>query len=244
MYSYTNPVPYRFILSEPNHSLLYEAFMNLWHTYLLFAVLAACTLAEPAFAGGERKTEDAQNGDWISLFDGQTLERWKPSQFGGEGDVHVENGEIRFEMGVMLTGIAYQREVPKTNFEIEVITKKLEGTDFFSCVTFPVASSFASFVVGGWGGTVVGISTINGEDASENSTSSNRAFERNRWYRIRVRVLPSRLRAWIDDEMVVNEQLDGKQISIRPEVLLSKPLGICSWQTSAAIKSIRIRQLD
>lgn len=33
-------------------------------------------------------------------------------------------------------------------------------------------------------------------------------------------------------------------LSIRPEVALSKPFGIASWYTTAALKDIRLERLD
>ena len=41
----------------------------------------------------------------MSLFDGKTLRGWKPSPFGGHGDVEVEDGKIVLGFGEPLTGI-------------------------------------------------------------------------------------------------------------------------------------------
>ena len=47
---------------------------------------------------------------------------------------------------------------------------------------------------------------------------------------------------WIDDEQVVNFTVGDNMLSIRPEVELSKPFGIASWHTSAALRKIRVVQ--
>ena len=47
-----------------------------------------------------------------------------------------------------------------------------------------------------------------------------------------------------NDKRVVDLDLKGRKISIRPEVELSKPFGITSWRTSAALKNIKVRKLD
>jgi hypothetical protein len=77
-------------------------------------------------------------------------------------------------------------------------------------------------------------------DASENETTTMRQFEKNRWYRIRLKVTEQTIQAWIDDEIVVDINIDDKTLSIRPEVELSKPFGIASWRTTAALRNIRL----
>ncbi|HBE42318.1 MAG TPA: DUF1080 domain-containing protein, partial [Bacteroidales bacterium] len=52
------------------------------------------------------------------------------------------------------------------------------------------------------------------------------------------------IQAWIDDENVVDFTLDDNTLSIRPEVELSKPFGIASWRTMAAIRNIRVKRLE
>jgi hypothetical protein len=77
-------------------------------------------------------------------------------------------------------------------------------------------------------------------DASENETTTLRKFEKERWYRICLIVKPDTIKAFIDDEKVVDFAINGKELSIRPEVQLSKPFGIASWNTTAALRNIRV----
>ena len=51
------------------------------------------------------------------------------------------------------------------DYEVTLEGKRVAGDDFFCTTTFPVGESFCSFVVGGWHGTVVGLSSIDGMDA-------------------------------------------------------------------------------
>jgi hypothetical protein len=95
---------------------------------------------------------------WRDLFDGKTLNGWKVPKFGGEGQVKVEDGCIVMERGDPMTGIAWAGDFPKTNYEVEYVAKRTDGIDFFATVTFPVGDSFCSFVTGGWGGSVIGLS--------------------------------------------------------------------------------------
>jgi hypothetical protein len=58
-----------------------------------------------------------------------------------------------------------------------------------------------------------------------------------------VRVTQPKLEAWIDQKQVIDTVISGRKISIRGEVDLSKPLGISTWSTKGAIKSIKLRKL-
>jgi hypothetical protein len=188
--------------------------------------------------------ESPAKKEWKSLFDGKSLAGWKTPQFGGEGKVHVENGSIVMEMGSYMTGIAWTGEVLRNNYELSLEGMKLQGTDFFCSTTFPVGNDYCTLVVGGWGGGVVGLSNVDGHDASDNSTSKYMAFKKNQWYRVRIRVTDAAVDAWIDDERVVHQSRQGCKFSIRSEVELCRPLGISTWITKGAVRNIRIRPLD
>ena len=182
---------------------------------------------------------------WRPLFDGKTLANWQSTKFVGEGAVKVENGQIILEAGRSLTGITWAgAELPTTNYEIALQAMRVEGSDFFAGVTFPVADSFCSLILGGWGGSVVGLSSINGMDASENETSQSVQFESGRWYDIRIRVTPATIEAWLDERQIINQSLKGNKISTRIEVELSQPLGVASWRTKAALRDMRLRRVQ
>ncbi|MDP7015720.1 MAG: DUF1080 domain-containing protein [Pirellulaceae bacterium] len=195
--------------------------------------------------GGGEQTAAADDVAWRKLFDGKTLTDWRVAQFGGEGEVKVQDGFVRMGMGDSLTGITYTGdELPVTNYEIRLDAQRIDGIDFFCGLTFPVKDSHCSFIVGGWAGAVVGLSSIDGLDASENATTKFVNFKTGTWYRMRVRVRDDRIQCWIDDKQIVDQDIDGKKISIRDEVDLSKPLGISAWQTVAGLRNIEIRELD
>ena len=209
-------------------------------TVLSAGVAKAGRSANPG-ASGIAAAEEA----WQSLFDGKSLGQWKSTEFGGEGKVSVANGQINLQAGANLTGITWSgTALPKTNYEISLEAKKTDGSDFFCGLTFPVANSFCSLIVGGWGGGIVGLSSIDGHDASENETTQVMSFPDNRWFKIRVKVTPAKIEAWLDDKKVADVVTTGHQIDIRPEVELSKPLGIATWMTGAAFRDIKIRRLQ
>jgi hypothetical protein len=181
---------------------------------------------------------------WQSLFDGKSLGAWKPTAFGGEGEVTVEDGRIILGTGSDLTGITWTGTgLPTTNYEIALQAMRLSGIDFFCGLTFPVDTTFCSFILGGWSGTIIGLSSLDGRDASENETTKHRNLDDRRWYSVRLRVETGRIQAWLDDESVVDVKTMGRKVGIRPEIADSRPLGIASWRTRAALKDLRLRRL-
>jgi predicted transcriptional regulator len=48
----------------------------------------------------------------------------------------------------------------------------------------------------------------------------------------------------VDNAKIIDVNTKGKQISLRRDIDASKPLGLASFQTTAAIKDVKIRKLD
>jgi hypothetical protein len=186
------------------------------------------------------KPADAKES-WKSLFDGRTLAGWESAKFGGEGKVAVENGAIVMQRGDMMTGIKSVDKPLKMNYELSLEGKRVEGNDFFCTTTFPVGDSFCSFVVGGWGGSVIGLSCIDFNDAYNNATMRTVNFKKDQWYAIRIRVTKEKIECWIDKEKVVDVTTRGHKLSTRFECDACKPLGVATWSTKGAIRNIRLR---
>ena len=192
----------------------------------------------------ESKQASANKNDpaipWTSL-----LEGWQSTNFGGEGEVDVEDGVLTMRSGQPLTGINWKgKEFPKENFEMRWSARRMDGSDFFAGVTFPVGDQYATFICGGWGGGLVGLSSINGNDASENQSASFMSFKNKQWYAFRVRVDATHVTAWIDDEEVFKVEREGTKFSLRAEVLKSRPLGYCAFQSKIEVKDWGFRVLD
>ena len=218
--------------------------MNHSMTKVFSRVFALCAvlslLALPAMA----QEKAAKEPEWQSLFDGKTLKGWKQADFAGGGVVEVDKGTLHVGMGESLSGLTFTNKVPETNFEVEVEGKKIQGSDFFCALTFPVGKEHCTFVMGGWGGAVVGISSLDQMDASENETTKYMKFEKDHWYKIRVRVTTKKIEAWIDEEKLADVELEGKKVSMRPgDIEQNVPFGIATYQTESAFKSIKIRTL-
>ena len=183
--------------------------------------------------------------EWRTLLVGTSLEGWEVIRFGGEGEVEVRDGMTVLNLGQPFTGIRWTNGFPKVNYEIELEACRLLGGDFFCGLTVPVGESHCTLIIGGWGGGVMGISSLDGLDASENETTSYRAFENNHWYRIRLRVGEGRIEAWLDDEQIVDVPTLDRRVGLRRGMIeMSRPLGICSWHTTAGIRDVKVRGVE
>lgn len=199
---------------------------------------------QKANAAPEKKKETAREEKWLPLFNGKDLTDWKKSGFAGEGDVEVKDGVIvMYTGGGSITGITHTKEFPKTNYELHLEARRAKGSDFFCGLTFPFDKVHASLICGGWGGTVTGISSIDGYDASENSSSKYLKYEEGKWYDIRLKVTPAKIEAWIDGKLEVDVETEGRTIGTRLEVERSKPLGISAFETQSEIRKIEWRPI-
>jgi len=182
---------------------------------------------------------------WQAMFDGRSLAGWRETAFAGHGEVHCQSGDIVLSMGDPFTGINWTNEFPKMNYEVALDAMRVMGSDFFCGLTVPVGTNFCSLIVGGWGGSLVGISSLDGMDASENETMKFKTFESGHWYRIRLRVTEKKIQAWIDKERLVDVEIADRRISVRPgEIELSEPFGLACWQTTAALREIKFRHVS
>jgi hypothetical protein len=183
---------------------------------------------------------------WTPLCDGKTLNNWGVTDFAGHGEITAQDGQIKIAMGADLSGITWTNgPLPKTSYEISLDAIKLEGGDFFCGLTFPVADSFCSLIIGGWGGGLIGLSSLDGQDASENETTRSMFLDVNHWYHVLLRVTPARIEAWLDDKKIIDVSIAGRKISLRPgSIYLCEPLGIATYTTTAALKNIQLRLIE
>ncbi|HWV56924.1 MAG TPA: DUF1080 domain-containing protein [Longimicrobiales bacterium] len=179
-----------------------------------------------------------------ALFDGETLAGWEVVDFLGTGTVEVRDESIVLGAGDPMTGINWLGDFPTVDYELTLEAKKISGNDFFAAITFPVGDDPCTLVIGGWGGGVVGLSSIDGDDALRNVTTRWMRFDYDRWYSVRLRVTGEKIQAWIDDEPVVDFAYPGHELSVRVEVVPNIPFGISTWHTTGALRNIRVRELE
>ena len=196
----------------------------------------------------------AAKDGWLPLFDGESLAGWSLPVYGGDGEVDVQEGNIVIGRGALMTGIRYEKEFPKVNYEIQYEARRVQGYDFFASCTFPVKESFCTFINGGWGGGTTGLSSIDGYDASENPSSLYYNYLDNIWYRFRIRVTDDIIQVWItpqdkeenwgEEQSIIELRLEGKTISTRLEVDKYKPLAFTTWVTEGHLRNIKYRLIE
>ena len=181
--------------------------------------------------------------DWTPLFDGKTLANWAVTDFVTRAPVTVLEGEIKIGMSDELNGITWTNgTLPKSDYEISLDAVKLAGSDFFCGLTFPVADSSCSLILGGWGGGIVGLSSLDDLDASENETTRSMSFETGHWYHVLLRVTAGKIEAWLDGKKIIDASIAGRKVSLRPgSIYLSAPLGVATYETTAGLKNIQLR---
>ncbi len=187
----------------------------------------------------------AAAGDWQPMFDGKSLAGWKDAPFARHGPVRVEKEAIILGAGEPMTGVNFTGSFPSNNYEVRFEGSRISGGDFFASLTFPVGDSCCTWVTGGWGGDIVGLSSIDGWDASDNETRAYFNFENGRWYRMRLQVTDGRISAWIDDQQIINVSIAGRTVGLRQgDIKLSMPFGFASYNTTGAVRKMEYRLLS
>jgi hypothetical protein len=226
----------------------------LWAALSLACIIGCATKRDsgevevkPAPRPGGEVVQSARTNQWsmqwTPLFDGKSLRNWAVTDFAGGNEAKVEKGVIQIESGAELSGITWTNgSLPKTDYEISLDAMKTQGSDFFCGLTFPVRKSFCTLILGGWGGSVVGLSSIDDMDASENETTKSLYLAPDKWYHVQVRVTEKNIQTWINEELTIDLPIQNRRVDMRfGEIYRSKPLGIATWQTGAAIKNIQLR---
>jgi hypothetical protein len=206
---------------------------------LLSLLLAACVVSL-AF------NSPASAAEPQAIFDGKTLGGWriaKENAYEEPGHVEVKDGVIVLPKGRMSTGVAYAKDFPTMNYEVSLEARRVDGHDFFCGMTFPVDKSHCTLICGGWGGGTTGLSNVDGFAADENNTTGYTEFENGRWYKIRLRVTPEKIAAWIDGEQIVDLDPKDKKFTIWWEQEPLRPFGIGNWYTASELRNIQLTHL-
>ena len=185
-------------------------------------------------------------GKPLILFGGGGLDGWKKTEFfkASEVEIKVEDGAMILPVGKPMAGVTSTRgDLPRLDYELTYEAKRVSGDDFFAAATFPVGGSHLTLVNGGWGGSVTGLSSLNGSDASENETNRFVKYRDGTWYRFRVRVTAKVVRVWLDDKELLALDYEGVSVGTRVESRASQPLGFATYKSSGAVRKVEVRPL-
>lgn len=194
----------------------------------------------------DKEGKDEEAAGWKKLIDSPKMEGFESINFGGEGDVTFNDGVLKLGSGLPMTGIRYtKKDFPKENFEIRWKARRVSGSDFFVCLTFPVGEEHCSLICGGWGGGLIGISNINGNNASENHTTRYSGFKNGQWYTFRIKVDGKQVTAWVEgEEDPIVVEREGTTFSVRAESRPTRPLGYAGFESVVEVKDWEYRELE
>ena len=213
-------------------------------------VLGAAALGAARSQGAEKGAapgKPAPKPKWVSMFDGKKLGEWKilaKDDFEMHGAVEVKDGSIVLERGTSFTGIVRPGKFPTEGFEIELEAMRRVGVDIFCGLTFPVGKSHCTLVLGGWGDSVVGLSSIDDMNASDNEFMQMLSFKNNKWHRVHLRVTKAKVLVWINDKEVLDVPRAEHKFTVYEELKVARPLGFFTWETEGALRKIRYRTLE
>ncbi len=192
------------------------------------------------------KRKDASPKE-VKLFDGKSLEGWRiidTFDFKGHGKIEVKDEVITLNRGKPATGISWKGDLPRSNYQFSCEAKRIEGSDFFCGLTFPVKEEYCTLILGGWGGQVVGLSNIDDFSAIENATTQIIEFEANRWYPIRLVVMDDRITISVDNKQIIEVETENRKFSIWWEQEPVTPLGIVTWRTTGAMRKLQLKSVS
>ncbi len=188
--------------------------------------------------------------EW-ALLEGPLAALWQAAGIPDEGAVEVAENRLLLRDGQPMSGARFTGDwealgLPWIQYALTFEARRVEGQDFFATCTFPAGAPerCVSLVLGGWGGGLVGISSIDHFNASQNSTRGELPFENGRWYRVRIEVREDDLRVEIDDRPVVHVSIKGRHLSLYGgDIDRCAPLGFATWLTTGEVRAVRMERL-
>jgi hypothetical protein len=198
---------------------------------------------------GETKREARSLPRW-ELFTPQQIAKWREAAVARSGGINQETDGFTLKEGSPMTGITFPSwfgdGMPVVNYAIEYGAMRVSGGDFFGSATFPVRDkeTFVTFVLGGWGGSQVGLSCIDGYDASENATGSSQKFENGRWYQIRIEVRPKEIKVLLDGRPIILTNIAGRTLGLRAgEIDQCMPFGFAAYGSTGRVRDCVVERL-
>ena len=192
---------------------------------------------------GETRPESERTADWRALYDGTDLSSWELGVYGESDEYEVLEDGVVIPQTAALAGMTFRGALPTVPYRLSVEATRLYGADFFLGVTFPVAGDHLTLVLGGWGGMVSGLSSLDGLDASSNATRTLRHFPNGKRHEVEIEVTETDVRVRVDGEPFLSTSLEGREVGLRVDVEPSHPLGIATYATSTQLHRVRALEM-
>jgi hypothetical protein len=206
----------------------------------------ACCFGIAGCGGGDSATAP-QPRSW-DLLSPAHLPFWSAAEIERTGEVTIAESMLRLRAGAPMTAVRYtawqQSGLPTSGYEVTFEARRLDGSDFFAALTFPVGQSFLTFVNGGWGGATTGLSNIDDSSAINNVTGSAQRYETGVWYAFRLQVTEDAVKVWMDERLIINLARAGRRLDLRMgEIESCVPFGFASFDTVGEIRRVQVSLL-
>ena len=181
------------------------------------------------------------------LFNGKDLTGWTAIVddifYDRAGKVEVVDGAVVLGAGQDLTGVRWAGKMLRDNFRIAFDARRVEGGDFFCGLTFPVRKGHVTLILGGWGGSAVGLSNVDELSAIENETTQSIEFKQGKWYGIDVEVNGNRIVVALDDKVIIDQEIGEHRFEVWPQMEPPRPLGVSTYSTKGAFRKFVVQRL-
>ena len=183
---------------------------------------------------------------WEAMMNPNDLSGWEPVRYAGEAQPIIKNGVLTLPTSIYssMTGINIVNEhlFPVVDYAIYYEARRIEGEDIFGGLSFPYKNSYATLVIGGWGGRICGLSCIDGKCALDNETTKFIDFENDVWYSVCLRVTKDSIHAVLDDITIVQLATAGRNIHLRGGTL-APSLTFFTFMSSGQFRNMRMKRL-
>ena len=208
---------------------------------------AARPTTRKATAPSTQSTPSTKPAEPTVRFEGKTWRVLQKFYFDAPGKVYVEKDKLVLEPGEELTGVVWDKangEFPDCEYEVTLEAARIKGDDFLCGMTFTAREKeHATLILGGWGGSAVGISNIDGMSAIENETTQSVDFKAGKWYDVKLRVAGGYIRVWLDGKKLIEVKTKGRKFEVWPQMEPCRPFGLATYVTKGAYRNIKIRDL-
>lgn len=193
--------------------------------------LAAVSAAPPTMLGP---------GEGVELFDGSTLGAWQPEPTGRDDAVRVADGAIELSWGSPGTSMAWTGTRIPPSYELSLEVAKLEGAGSgYWFLTFPIDAERTCTLT-----LAHRMAWLCGESGPAGAGATSRSFglETREWHSVRLRVVPGRVEAQVDDERLTVEPTGTPAVALAG-IDAPRELEIATWSMTAAVRELRLERL-